>query len=307
MQRTNRKSRRLRWLLMFVIAAVSLSFSMPGAFAKEAKGLVDINSASQKDLEVLKGVGPSTAKKIIENRPYKSLDELSKAGISAKKIDALKPFVSVGPAAASPQPLKPTAKPAQAPAPVEKPAAKSTPAKAGAGLVDLNAADQKTLEALPGVGPKTAQEIIKARPYKSVDDLSRIKGISKGKMETLKGLVTVTAPKDMQQPAPAATPAVPASAAPAKETPAVPAKAAPAAKTPAAVEKPAAATKLAPGEKVNINTASKEKLEALPGIGPVKAQAIIDGRPYNTPEDIMKVRGIKEGSFSKIKDMITVK
>ena len=57
---------------------------------------------------------------------------------------------------------------------------------------------------------------------------------------------------------------------------------------------------------MNINTASKEQLDALPEIGPVKAQTIIDGRPYKKIEDIMKVKGIKQGTFDKIRDHITV-
>jgi competence protein ComEA len=60
----------------------------------------------------------------------------------------------------------------------------------------------------------------------------------------------------------------------------------------------------------SINTATKEELDALPEIGPVKAQAIVDYRnangPFKTPEDIMKVSGIKEGTYSKVKGMISV-
>jgi competence protein ComEA len=48
-------------------------------------------------------------------------------------------------------------------------------------------------------------------------------------------------------------------------------------------------------------------LDKLFDIGPAKAQAIINGRPYSKIEDVMKVKGIKEGIFSKIKDSITVK
>jgi len=63
---------------------------------------------------------------------------------------------------------------------------------------------------------------------------------------------------------------------------------------------------LAAAAPVDINTASKEQLEALPGIGPKKAQAVIDGRPYQKTEDIMKVKGIKQEICNKIKDQITV-
>jgi competence protein ComEA len=66
------------------------------------------------------------------------------------------------------------------------------------------------------------------------------------------------------------------------------------------------AAKLPPGVKVNLNTASESDLDMLPGIGPVKAKAIIAGRPYVKPEDVMKVTGIKQGTFNKIKDAVTV-
>ena len=61
---------------------------------------------------------------------------------------------------------------------------------------------------------------------------------------------------------------------------------------------------------VNINTASKEELKTLPGIGDGIAGRIIEYREesggFKTTEDIMQVRGIKEKLFSKIKDHITV-
>jgi len=68
--------------------------------------------------------------------------------------------------------------------------------------------------------------------------------------------------------------------------------------------------KTAVGGKVNINTAGKSELESLPGIGSVKAQAIIDYRsrnPFDSGEEIMEVKGIAEGIFEKIKDRIVVR
>ena len=60
--------------------------------------------------------------------------------------------------------------------------------------------------------------------------------------------------------------------------------------------------------KVNLNTADEETLMTLTGIGATRAKAIIAYReengPFQTIEDIMNVQGIKEGTFTKIKDEI---
>src|SRR4051812_44716639 len=61
---------------------------------------------------------------------------------------------------------------------------------------------------------------------------------------------------------------------------------------------------------VNINTATKEQLESLNGIGPVKAQAIIDYRTKNgrfkSPEDVKNVTGVGDATFEKIRGDIAV-
>lgn len=61
---------------------------------------------------------------------------------------------------------------------------------------------------------------------------------------------------------------------------------------------------------ININTASLEELDQLPGVGLVIAQRIIDYReangPFPTKEAIMEVKGIGETIFERIKDLITV-
>lgn len=62
--------------------------------------------------------------------------------------------------------------------------------------------------------------------------------------------------------------------------------------------------------KININTADLETLMSLPGIGEGKAQSILNYRQehgsFQSIEEIMNVEGIKEGTFSKFKDQITI-
>lgn len=63
---------------------------------------VNLNTASQADLEALPGIGPVTAKKIIAGRPYTSVADLEKAGVSKSTIEKISPMVTVGTAAAAP-------------------------------------------------------------------------------------------------------------------------------------------------------------------------------------------------------------
>lgn len=61
---------------------------------------------------------------------------------------------------------------------------------------------------------------------------------------------------------------------------------------------------------VDLNTASVEELTALPGIGEVTAKRIVEFREQNGPfrriEDLLKVKGIGEKSFQKLRASITV-
>lgn len=61
---------------------------------------------------------------------------------------------------------------------------------------------------------------------------------------------------------------------------------------------------------VNLNTADSAALQTLPGIGEAKAQAILAYREekggFSGTEELMNVPGIKESTFSKIKDKIAV-
>ncbi len=63
-------------------------------------------------------------------------------------------------------------------------------------------------------------------------------------------------------------------------------------------------------KKVNLNTAGKEELMTLPGIGESKADSILSYREehgsFQSTEELMQISGIKEGVYNKIKDNITV-
>ncbi len=121
------------------------------------------------------------------------------------------------------------------------------PAVAGPVLIDINSADEKVLDALPGVGPARAKAIVANRPYTEKKQLLDRKAVPSNVYAGIEDLVAL----------------------------------------------------------VNVNTATAaEMAKILPNVGPVRAQQIVDKRPYATPQDLVAKGALTAGVFAGIRNLV---
>jgi hypothetical protein len=97
--------KRMKWMALALPLLLALGAIAQTAFAQTstspqgpaaAASKVDLNNATPAELDALPGVGPATVKKIIAGRPYSSVADLSRAGVSKRQIDEITPLVTVG-------------------------------------------------------------------------------------------------------------------------------------------------------------------------------------------------------------------
>jgi DNA uptake protein ComE-like DNA-binding protein len=157
--------------------------------AKEAPAVkVDLNSATQVELEALPGVGPTLAKKIVAARPFGKVEELKSLGFTDAQLEALTPFAGV---------IRPMAPPPRDQ--VKDPPIGGKDAPIGGKdppavpEIDLNAGTVTELKTLPGITEADAKKIVANRPYAAVTDLARA-DLPAGTIARITALVTIEAP-----------------------------------------------------------------------------------------------------------------
>lgn len=147
---------------------------------------IDPNGAPPVELERLPGVGPATARRIVEERearPFRWTGDLERvAGVGPATVRKIAPHLAL---------------PERPPTGAEPPgggAALGGNARAD-GRIDVNRADARTLERLPEVGPAIARRIVRSReqdgPFRTLEDLLRVPGIGPARLEAIRSRAMV--------------------------------------------------------------------------------------------------------------------
>ncbi len=274
---------------------------------------VDINSAKGEELELLSGVGPAYAERIIAARPFCSIDDLSRvSGIGEATVNNIKTqgiaYVETG-LQCSTKEETPTEKKeekesndealllfleiqerlralrekidSQEETSPEKKGETAPSVREKVESVEINSASKEELELISGIGSFLAERIINARPFCELDDLLGVSGIGDATLKRIKeqGIAYVdpaekcfTEEEEEKE----------------EES--------------EIEEEEETEEEIEEELRVEINSASKEELELITGVGPATAQKIIEARPFCELDDLSRVSGIGEVTINNIKE-----
>src|SRR6516165_8127245 len=156
---------------------------------------MDLNRARAAELNQLPGIGPKLAERIVSyrnaNGPFRSIDDLRRvSGIGPKTLERIRSWICVEPADVPPDtPVQQISRSAMGTAPGKS----KKEALLNGPLININFATQSELQRLPRIGPKLSERIIEERakkPFQSVDDLRRVKGIGPKTLANLRPYIT---------------------------------------------------------------------------------------------------------------------
>lgn len=173
------------------------------------------------------------------------------------------------------------------------------------GAVNVNTASKEDLEALKEIGPVKAQAIVDYRrehgPFRSLDDLDKVKGVGKATILAIRNDVTFSGPNTGIPAMKRDNRAEDRSDARAQRGDGMAAPERAARREAVREDKHVA---MSQPHVLDINTATERELEQLPGVGPARAKAIVHGRPYRSKDELVAKHVLPESAYEGVKDRI---
>ncbi|HPV30534.1 MAG TPA: ComEA family DNA-binding protein [Deltaproteobacteria bacterium] len=280
------------WLIAFMLIISGFAYAQGAQqqTRQQSMEMVNVNIATQEELQRVPGMDQSLAQSIIQHRqtngPFQSVDDLAQVqGMDEQKLKGMKGHLTA-----------------------EK--------------ININTVKAEDLQKIPGMDQALAQSVIQYRdsngPFQSVDDLTKVQGISDQKLESIQAYLTVekinvnTATAEELQIVPGMDQPLVQSIIQYRETNGPFGSVDELTQVQGMDEQKIQSMQdFLTAEKIDLNTASAEELQVVPGIDQSLAWNIVEYRqangPFGSVDELTQVSGITEENLSTIREHLDVK